>query len=421
MKKIFEILVVLFFLFYIYEFLFTFFGNGHLIEYEVMDGNYTFDVTEEFKNHNSKTNKGNYYISINGYGDTFNYLIYENYKKQSKIVKDVKYYADRDYSCLFVKYTDDKILSDVMCRKDGYYYPYKNISNPSSGLINFISSLSEQGYNVENYQDNLEESYTLGDVTIYKNNFYNSHLIGVENNNKLYKITLNKRSGIIDLPLTGNNISTFIKNYYIIGVANDEAITGFIIYDINDKTNKALSIEMSKQSYFLGNFDNRIYIYDPINHKEYQINIKEETIEEVGNKDLGIKYYTKNEWKTVSYKDFEEKKLEFDKNTDTKYINENFDVIKKDNNKNGYYYLLKQIGDKYQVYRTSKKNQENITYLFTTTNKDSLQFIQNVVYYQNAKQIMYYSDSTGNRNILSCNDFINYNTKYNAYIKKRTN
>ena len=49
MKKIFNIVIVLFFLFYAYQFVFTYFSKGHTITYDIVDGNYTVNVKEIFR------------------------------------------------------------------------------------------------------------------------------------------------------------------------------------------------------------------------------------------------------------------------------------------------------------------------------------------------------------------------------------
>ena len=75
MKKIFNIVIVLFFLFYAYQFVFTYFSKGHTITYDIVDGNYTVNVKEIFRN-DTDVDKPNYSISINAYGDVFFYLVY---------------------------------------------------------------------------------------------------------------------------------------------------------------------------------------------------------------------------------------------------------------------------------------------------------------------------------------------------------
>ena len=251
MKKIFNIVIVLFFLFYAYQFLFMFFSMGHTITYDIVDGNYTVNVKEIFRN-DTDVDKPNYSISINAYGDVFDYLVYDDFMNQSKIVDHVKYYIDNEYSCLFVRFSNNRVLSDVICKKDNIYYPFNSISNPSEKLTDFISSLTHEGYYIKNYLNDIDESYRLDDVQVNKSNFDENHFIGLDMENSLYRITINKSNERIPLNKQEKTISTFINNYYIMSEYTENTITGFKIYNINDGKNTNITANLDISSYFLG-------------------------------------------------------------------------------------------------------------------------------------------------------------------------
>ena len=417
MKKIFNILIVLFFLFYAYQFVFTYFSKGHTITYDIVDGNYTVNVKEIFRN-DIDVDKANYSISINAYGDEFDYLVYDDFKNQSKIVDHVKYYIDNEYSCLFVRFSNDRVLSDVICKKDNIYYPFNSISNPSEKLTDFISSLTHEGYYIKNYLNNIDESYRLDDVQVNKSNFDENHFIGLEMENSLYRITINKKNERIPLNKQEKTISTFINNYYIMSEYTENTITGFKIYNINDGENTNITANLDISSYFLGSVGNCVYVYDPVNHIEYEISPKNNTITEYGNREKGILFYKNGRWEKTTYDDFEVNNIEFDNEDYITYENENYDIIKKVGNTYGYYYTFKKSDHGYKLYRSSIENPDNLLYLFETDDIDSIKFILNGVYYRDKDMLKYYSDKKGNRTILVSNGLLSKNS-YNVYLKDK--
>ena len=70
----------------------------------------------------------------------------------------------------------------------------------------------------------------------------------------------------------------------------------------------------------------------------------------------------------------------------------------------GYFYKFN--GYSYDVYRSDILYKDKLMYVFTTTNLDKIVYLNDYVYFTNGKNILYYSDSTGIRTIVTALDFV---------------
>ena len=152
MKKIFMILVILFMLYFGIQIGYSFFGSGHQAEYSVKTEEKNFLVKETFSN--KKNDIKSYYFEINYDNDIFYYQTTADFKKSNEIIKNIYYYGDNMYSCIFPIFEDNKIISDVICKNNDILYNYHNISGKDKDLDNFILNLQEKGYNASNFVDN---------------------------------------------------------------------------------------------------------------------------------------------------------------------------------------------------------------------------------------------------------------------------
>lgn len=421
MTRIFASLVFLFALYFGCQIGFNYISTGHLKKYEINDGNYLIEINEHFRSKLPNDND-NYEMSFNVYGDEFNFLIYEDFKKTSNIVVDAKYYIDTEYSCLFVKYKDNKILSDVVCKKEGIYYPINNIPELSTGLETFLISLSGNGYDMKQYIENRDESYTVNNIQVAKSNFDDTHIIGLSIDKYFYRIMLNGKNEFQKL-YTGdveNIIQYYFDDYYIIADHSTSPIRNFFVYKVDTGTKETIAVNnLSPNSYFIGHRFSSVYVYDPDNHIEYEINLSKNTIEEIGSANSVIKYFKNGSWETTSYDDFEVNKIKFDSIYKADISDPSFERIYKNGQEYGFYYMVEKDEDGYKVYRSFITNKDKLTYLFKTDDPDSLRFIQDTIYYKKGSTIKCYSDKKGNRTILTDNIIDSYEFDYNVILKKK--
>ena len=173
MKKIFSTLIILFIFFYLYQIAFNMFSSGHYTEYKIYDGKTEFQISEKYFNKN-KSDKPNYSLQIKVNDKIFTTLTYENFMNRSEVIKDLKYYNDERFSCLFIKYYDDKVLNDVQCYDYDKYLTAHNIEDLNEGLLLFFVKLYSKTYNSKIYKQENDDTFTIGNFTFYKNSLDNT-------------------------------------------------------------------------------------------------------------------------------------------------------------------------------------------------------------------------------------------------------
>ena len=160
----------------------------------------------------------------------------------------------------------------------------------------------------------------------------------------------------------------------------------------------------------MGSVDGEIYLFDKDAQIEYKINLERETVEQFADKDH-LQIYN-GKWQDITL---------MDALNGAKFDNYHSDKIKGyakvDKPNEYYYYLFEEDGGVYHVYRADVQKPKLKTYLFDTTNLDSVVYLKNVIYYQNGNSYYYYTDN-GTRKIIDNTELqFNSDITLGAYIR----
>ena len=246
MKKYFKFILVIIILILIYIFL-TSSSRNYSINYNING----FDITEEY-NKISKVYK--YTVHYNDKDYEFNE--YKKYSKNRKLVKEV----NLDNNCISIN--TDRYFNPI-CFNDNYY-----INNNKN-----YNQLIEKKDNYDIYNNNL---------TYYVWDGY-----GIRNvlNNKEYHFLNNEHYD--------NNLSYTFNNYIVFADYNSSK-TFNKLYVFDNTKNKLFNIKLNKDisfdSYFMGHFNDSIYIFDKENVVEYEINLKKKKMKKISNRDAAYVY-----------------------------------------------------------------------------------------------------------------------------------
>ena len=411
MKKLFRLLILLFFIYLLIQILFNIFSKGYETKYEVDD----FKILEK----RLKRTKGeidNYYFEITKDDITFSIQTKTDISSSQQVIKEVKYFNDGNYICILPITKDDGIISDILCEKDGIYYNYNSLVSKDSKLDEFASDLSK-------YRDTFNESDEViksdTNISVY-NNIESNQFFGLEYYKGIYLI--NNKNGYINVQLFKKDVyekelSTFVGDNYVVADYNEEyEFRKF--YVTNIKTQKKSTITFDKKismySYIQGVVNNSIYIIDTANKLQYEVDVKKQTVTIVGNENNGIKIYKNGTWEKGNIYDAINAKLYFN-NIETMYNGIQYSRV--DNiggEKSGYYYLYQNNGNNYDVYRINKQNENYKTYLFTTDDIENIIYDFDSVIYKSDKYIKKYSDLTGNKKIAQYDEVeFNKSLKFN--------
>lgn len=421
MEKLIKLLVILLVLYFGIEISFINLNKGHNLEYKIKEKDNTFYIKEIYTK-KRKNEINNYYFEIKLNEDIYNFQTYKNYKNANYIIKNIEYFSNDNYKCIYLKDKDEKQISDVICLNDNIQYFYSNIEGKDKELDKFVKNL--KGY--KKNKENLKNIIDATPVIFYRDNIIDNHYLYLENYKGIYLI--NKKDNVKNITLFENDlykneISILNNEKYITADYNEEyGFHEFKLVNIkNGKKSKIISNdEISLDSYMQGSIDNEIYLFDKTDKKQYRINLKSKIVSLSGNKSKGIEVYKNNKLITDSAYKAAKQEVLFNKYTvDNKFNDKEYVKVEKVGNKlSGYYYLYEKEGNKYKVYRANIQNQKIITYLFTTDDIKNIYYYEDYIYYKDGLFIKYYKDDIGTKTLLKNTEFeFNKTINFGLYVK----
>lgn len=379
-------LLIVFIIFVIVLCLFITKSNNKVVKYKIKDSSNIYSITE-------KKYKKYTYIEI-----TWNNKVYpiNNFDFNEKIDK-VYSYTDENYSCLLPLFNGN-ILTDIMCLKDSTIYNYQLIKGNDEELDSFAASINEYKkiYDINSKENKYNNIITFYDE--FDKNISVSTYKGIINNKKDIKL--------FDRDVYSNKISVYVDKYYISADYNyNYEFDKFYIVDLtnNDLSTIKVKNSISFDSYIQGIVDNKVFLFDPENEIQYEINPAKKTINKISND--YIKYYSNGKWSKISVKQAK-KELLFNYNL----LDSIYDKYDKVYENDYYYYAIKNNN----LYRINKNNKEVRTLLLKLPS-DEIMIGDNYIYYLDGDTLYYYSDITSVRKVLT-NKEIEFNKDIKYYI-----
>ena len=386
MKYLFKTLIIFTVIFFALKCLLYLFDTGHKITYNI--GNFKINETLDTKDNN------NYYFELNHENFKINFQINKDYKKAEKVISKIIYKKIDGYQCILPIFKNNTILTDVMCLKNNEITYASNLNNEK--INSYLKTLKKYGYNQNDYKDNASEIKLSNTQSIYQDNFLENHYIAMETYKGLNLFNGNTNNvKIFENDVYTKPLSFFTDKYYI--VADYTQNYSFKIFHvINIINGKQIDIrsydEISFDSYIEGAIGTDIYLFDKENSKQYKISIEDESVEEFHDKDHLQTYNSK--WENMSLSDAINGKLFNNYYTDDI---KGYDKVDKVGN---YYYLYQKENNHYKVYRADTQNKKIKTYLFDTTDINSIIYLDDTIYYQNGNTF-YYHTNYGERKVIT--------------------
>lgn len=280
-NKHFIIIIIIIILFIIFNYIY-FRKASYKLEYQIND----FNIVEEY----NKEMKA-YFFTITKKDKEYNLVSLSNYTTKRRLINEIEV----EDSCLNFKTTNINLYS--ICNNEDEYY-LKNINDSD----NFTKESSYENIEIDSLENN---TYLL----------WNYHDFIYINKEKEKKFSLfSKDIYNINLIYQYNNL-LLIPDYEQDYIYNK-------IYTINtDKAQKNtinLRFEIYFDSYFLGDYKEKVYIYDLKNNQEYYIDMKEEKLYKTESEIL-----VNNKWQKISSQTFKNDKPTFEQYLPVSYILEN--------------------------------------------------------------------------------------------------
>ncbi len=413
MKKMLELLIVLFIFYFGIQILFNIFGKGGDETYTIKN-DHIFEIYEK-TTFNLKDSEDNYYFKINVDNNDYTFQIFYDFSKHQKVITDIKYISDNTYKCILPIFKNNEILTDALCLKNGIYYLANNTND------NIIDKLNKiEGYDSNNFKDNLDYVES-NNIKFNKNGLIEKYYLGFNTYKGIMTVSKNFLSSfhsvnVFDKDTYNQKLATFIDKYYVVADYNEKYnFNKFYIIDLIKRTTKEVISDnkISFDSYIQGTIDGKVYVYDKENKKQYEINTDKNTISLISNANSDVVYYN-NGWTEISVKEALNEKYFINNNIE--YKNDKFAKIDKVGEEVGFYYLYKKVSNHYEVYRKNFQD-DNLVYLFNVNSINSF-YIENSIYYLVNDKLYVYNDLIGNRVLVVNNEFkYNKNIKFGIYRK----
>ena len=384
--------------------------DGEKIHYTISLDNVTYKITENYTKH-EKNNRDSYYFDIKLNDEHFIFQTYESFRQQQHLIQTIYEYHDEQVKCILPILKDNKIVTDMICKEQDDQVYYHQIKGKYEKLDAYVSELKLLQKVYQNHSKK-ENTVKTGTSKIYTHTLPEDKRVVISNYRGVAMVDATgkiEKQDVFQSDVYDQKIKAMIGNYYL--VADYEQpfeIDRFYLVDLVKNKEEVVESKymISKDSYIQGIVGNSVYLYDRSNQKQYEINVEDKTVYEVGNANLKIQYYDGSKWSQKEMYDIATTDIYFEEYPDVTKKNSNYDkVIRVGGEITGYYYYFRKVGDSYEVYRAPVQNDRIKTYVFTTTSLSQIYYIDENVYFMNHNDVQKFDEILGIQPVLTNSEF----------------
>ncbi|MBE6157040.1 MAG: hypothetical protein E7161_04800 [Firmicutes bacterium] len=236
---------------------FTFKKYNYKLEYKINE----YKVIESYKKNDSY-----YTFLVETKDQKYLFLKKNKYLRNRELINDIKVYRQNDEICILPQ--SDKVVLYPLCSNSEEVYAY-NLSQ----IMNVTYNYKELKKENKEYENIIINSFNDASYLIY--NYKGFYMVNQDNMQNIELFDKGKYS-IILLYQKDNYllIPDYNEDYYFNKI--------HLINIINGKTKQIkFDYNISFDSMFLGEYQNKVYLLDKKEEKEYAVDIKNEKVEEV--------------------------------------------------------------------------------------------------------------------------------------------
>lgn len=378
-KKSISFTIVLFLMFLCYQAVITFFKNNHTIEYEVNG----FMIEEEYK----KNSSGDYYVfKVSDGENDFVFDTHNDFNKQKEVVKDVSIYNDENLYCVSLLYKYDNTSSGPLCIDEGGLY-VMNSEKETDGFKEYVNNLPN--VNKTEYSEESEIKKQK-DISVNKDYLSKNEVLIIYDYQSVYffeKDDLHAAS-YTNAYETPNNLGRVVGKYYLIPrLISTPTFNTFVKYNIETGVKAEINMiyKISKKSYINGVYNNKLYIFDTEELKQYEIDPYTDEVKITGDKQNDAFAYINGEKTKVSVDEMNNSKIIFsEKTSDFKKVD--YDSLFPQNK----YAIYVKDGVFYKAYY---KYPEIKIKLFEEKNAQKIKVYDDNIYYMKGNSIYRYNEN----------------------------
>lgn len=436
MKKMFGIIIILFILFLVGQSLYSFLMGGFTLNYSIVANNKYYTIKETFnRGHqsvkNSDADYSNYYYEINKKGEKdsiFSFKLVGHYRGVKRMIKELRVFEDDNFICVFPIFKDQSNQLDMLCQYQEQQINYANLSHSYPQLDQYVEQLKKEGYNHPAWEETTAVTKTYEKLEIYQDNLLDDQNLIIWHYKGFYNISkdYNHKKDLLKHDVYNNNLGVLYQQYYIVPEYLKNGYFKKIILN-NILTHTSLPIEtnisIATDSFYQGIVDDKLYLIDKYNYKQYEIDLDRRKIIAIANKDVQGRYYYNGIWEERSIYEMVEKELTFSSEEKIPAIFEQYQAFQIDSvpgATSGYYYLYVQENEEVSVYRCDKQNLNVLTLLFKTPSINSIKYVKDSIYFLSNDMLYMYQDHVGLQPLVKYQEFnFNQNNIYDVYLKTK--
>ncbi len=419
MKKLITMTLCLFLIYLTIQAALLFFRGGHEIEYIIEQDDQVYNIVEHF----ITDEVPHYFFVVTVEDEVFYFQTFYDFFRAEQVMKELVYLETDNAKCILPTFLFEQILSDFICHYDDQVYNYMDISGLDEDLDYLVRTVDI--YNRDNYRDHSTNILSEDYIDVHVDNIIDRHYFYISNYRGVITINENNLRKIAHVNLFRNDVykmslQQMVGNYVLMANYNQDVefnsfravnVTNNFIIDINANR------EISHNSYFQGVADNHAFLYDRENKIQYQINVDNGTVVEVGNVDLGMRVYSDGEWHWVDINLLEGEEYYFKRNNH--FEKEGYEKAVQTLAEGGYLYYFMKNDDGYAVYQSFSQAPHYKRFLFLVNSLDDVIIHHDYIYYRDGIYVRYYHDAYGIRTLLRNQEFqFNDEIAFDVFIRR---
>ena len=401
----FTLIIILFLM--VYQFLFTMVKDNHYVTYSIDKGE-IFTIDETYK----KDGDNDYYlIKVTNNDKNFIFKLKNDFNKQKNIIEDINIFEKDDFYCIGLDLVGKDKYSYPECIKDNVLYEY-NMIKDQIDLNEYTSKLKNK--ESEKYETESIK-YNEHGFNVNKSYLDDNEIIMIYDYNRvlLYYPTFSRSFIFSNVDYYKNTHGILVGKYYLVPKTTTlPAFNTIIKYDVVDgvKEELALPVEISKQSYLNGVHDNKLYLFDNSNKRQFEIDPYSNDITIIGNVDDEGVTFVNGEEQSISVYDLDKEEVKFQEKVD-EYSNLNYDSIFI----NDYFAIYVKDGNFYKVYHDYIDIP--ILLFYEPDAKNVIVKGENIYFIKESS--LYKYNEYGIHEMVTRGEFLyNYENMYDIYLKK---
>ena len=406
-KKTISFALIFLLLLMVYQYLVNMIKSNHNITYTVDNGE-LFYVDERYIN----DDYDDYYLlKITTEDDKkFIFDLHNDFNKQKIIVKGIESFEQDGYYCIGLKLAGYGNYSYPECYKNNVTYSYSSIQNQVD-FKDYLDKVKDD--KAEKYKVESKKNEENG-IVVNKDYLDSNEILMVYNYKQvsLHYPTYSRYFSFSTIDNYKNEFGGLVGNYYVVFKSTSlPTLKTIVKYDVIDgiKNEISLPIEMSKQVYINGVHDNKIYVFDKSNKRQFEINPYTDEINIVGTTEQEGINYVDGEKQSISVYDLEANEVKFTENKDA-YSSIDSDYM----NVNEKYAVYAKNGYVYKVY---KEFIDDPVFLFYEPEAKEFKSKGNNIYFIKDDTIYKYN-TYGIFALASKTELLyNYENMYDVYLK----